>query len=322
MTFTIGCARLGLTIYFVDVEGGQATLVVTPAHQTLLIDTGYAGFDDRDPKRILAAARDAGVTRIDHLLVTHFHPDHEGGAASLSAKIPIGTFIDYGSLAETGDPDLVAAYETYRRTRDKAHHVMMKAGDRLPLDGLEADIVSADRQTIAEPLSGGGQPNPACSSFQPRADDPSENSRSGGVRLRYGAFRFFDPGDLSWNQIARLVCPTNLIGEVDVYLVAHHGNGDTNVPALVAALRPRVAVVNNGPRKGGVPTVLATWRHLDSLADLWQLHQSRFERADNAPADYLANIDDGATGYWLKLTAQPDGRFTIVNARTRFQKTY
>jgi hypothetical protein len=200
--------------------------------------------------------------------------------------------------------------------------VLARPGWRLPLDGVEVDVTSADGETLSAPLDGAGSENPACEGFEPHPADPSENARSTGLRLTYGRFRFLDPGDLSWNKIARLACPRNLVGPVDVYLVAHHGNADANVPALLAALKPRVAIVNNGPKKGAARTTMATLRHLEGLESLWQLHESRFEGVDNAPRDYIANVDDGETGYWLKLTAWPDGHFTIVNGRNGFTRRY
>jgi competence protein ComEC len=314
-------AQQALTIYFIDVEGGQSTLVVTPARESLLIDTGFGGFGDRDPRRILSAVQDAKLDHIDYLFLTHFHPDHAGGAPVLAAQIPIGTFIDYGSPRETS-VGTVLAFEAYARVRAKSQHLLVNPGDRLPLKGVDADVLSAKGVTISQPLAGAGQPNPACVGFARQPDDPTENAWSTGLRLQFGTFRFLDPGDLSWNKIAMLACPNNLVGQIDVYLVAHHGNADTNVPALLAAIHPRVAIVNNGPTKGGAPAALATLRHLDGLADLWQLHRSRNEGAENAPDDTIANLDDGETGYWLKLTAQNDGRFTIVNGRTGISRNY
>src|SRR5437667_8288787 len=236
-----------LDIYFIDVEGGQSTLVVTPAGQSLLIDTGYPEPAARDPDRIMAAVRDAHLARIDYLLITHLHEDHDGGAAELARRIPIGTFVDYGAPVETGK-DVVEAFAAYEQARARGRHIMPSPGDRLPLDGVVVDVVSAGGATLTKPLDGAGQPNPACAGFEPRPRDiTAENPRSIGVRVAFGAFRFLDLGDLGWNKLGELVCPNNLIGDVEVYLVAHHANGDANVPALLSALRPRVAIANNGP---------------------------------------------------------------------------
>src|SRR5580765_5555100 len=201
----------GLEFYFLDVEGGQSTLVVTPERQSLLIDTGYPGRNGRDPDRIMAAVHDAHIDRIDYLLITHFHEDHDGGAAELARRIPIGTFVDTGSPVETS-ADVVAAFTAYEQARGKGRHLVPKAGDRLPLRGVDVDIVSADGRTLTSGLTGAGQPNPACAAYTPRiADDTAENPRSLGVRLRYGAFRFVDLGDLVWNKQGDLVCPNNLV---------------------------------------------------------------------------------------------------------------
>src|SRR5207249_2225196 len=192
----------------------------------------------------------------------------------------------YGELRET-DPEMVAPFEAYKKLRAGARHVLARPGENIPLEGLELTIISADSQTLKAPVTAkAGEDNPACATFERRREDTSENGRSGGLWLRFGEFRLLDPGDLSWNGLAALVCPRNLIGGIDAYVVGHHGNADTNVPALLAAIKPRVAIVNNGPRKGGVTSTLATLRHLNGLAALWQLHQSRFDGADNAPDDY------------------------------------
>jgi beta-lactamase superfamily II metal-dependent hydrolase len=313
-----------LDIYFIDVEGGQSTLIVTPAGQTLLIDTGYPERDGRDPDRIMAAVRDAHVTRIDYLLITHFHEDHDGGAAELARRIPIGTFVDYGSPLETGS-DVVAAFTAYEGARRQGRHLVPNPGDRLPLEDLDVEVVSAAGAMLSKPLSGGGHTNAACAAFEPRIGGGMENPRSIGVRVRLGAFRFLDLGDLGWNKLGELACPNNLLGEADVYLVAHHGNGDANVPALLAALRPRVAVVNNGPYKGGTAGALATLRGLADIEGVWQLHRSLYQNVDNnSPDAFIANLDvddnDGAA--WIKLSASEDGSFSVANGRTGWTQVY
>jgi beta-lactamase superfamily II metal-dependent hydrolase len=312
-----------LNIYFIDVEGGQATLIVTPAGQSLLIDTGYPGLGGRDPDRIMAAVRDAHLARIDYLLVTHFHEDHNGGAAELSRRLPIGTFIDYGSPIETGS-EVVAAFAAYEQARKHGHHLVPGPGDRLPLDEVEVDVVSAGGATLTKALSGAGEENTACATFERRGESTTENPRSIGVRLRYGRFRFIDLGDLVWNKLGDLVCPTNMLGQVDAYLVAHHGNGDTNVPAALAAMRPRVAIVNNGPYKGGNPTVLAALRVLPGTDDVWQLHRSARQGDDQTYDPYIANLamDETDTAAWIRLSARDDGSFSVTNGRTGWTKTY
>ena len=317
--------RKTLDVFFIDVEGGQSTLVVTPTGQSLLIDAGYAGRGERDLNRVLDVAREAHVERIDRLLITHFHADHVGGVAALAARIPIGLFIDYGSpLGTPLGVDVMAArsFPPYENVRDESHHVQPKPGDRLPLDGVEATVVSAAGDVIKTPLPGAGQPNAACGDAGPDPDDGTENYRSIGVQIRYGEFTFLDLGDLSGDPLLKLVCPRNMIGPATVYLIAHHGNYDTSIPAVYAALRPRVAVMNNGPSKGGDPTALQVARRSPGLEGLWQLHVARSLDANNSETALVANVDDGSDGHWIKLSAAADGSFAIENGRTGVTKTY
>lgn len=330
--------RAPLQIYFIDVEGGQSTLVVTPQGETLLIDAGFAGeglidsvpgdaASPRDPGRILAAMRDAGVERIDYLLATHFHRDHIGGVPELARLVPVGTFIDYGAgyppaqrgLADTDAQD-VAAYDRYMAVRSRHRHVVPKPGDQLPLKGMRATVVSADRATLAIPLPGAGHPNPACRPYATQTHADDENQRSTGVLLEYGSFRFLDLGDLSAQPLFDLVCPLDRIGPVDVYLVAHHGNSTVADPATLAAWQPRAAIVNNAPRKGGrlaLLQMLASARGLDA----WQLHVSAEGGDANTAPERIANL--GAdSAWWLKVVAQADGSFTVANARTGIEKSY
>ncbi len=309
-----------LEIFFIDVEGGQSTLIVTAAGQSLLIDAGYNARGGRDPDRILAAIREAHIDRIDYLLVTHFHNDHVGGVPELASRIPIGMFIDYGMPLGT-DRMATGAFRAYEPVRNQYPHLQPRPGDRLPLKGVDADIVSASGTVLSKPLRGAGRTNAACEGFQDQPEDGTENFRSIGMRLRFGAFRFVDLGDLSGNTLAELVCPRNLLGEAAVYLIAHHGNYDSNVPAVVAALRPQVAIMNNGVTKGGAPEAFATLRRQTGL-DLWQLHASRNRGVENSDDAFIANVDEGSTAYWIKLTASDDGSFTVVNNRTGFAKRY
>jgi len=323
LAVTAASAEKRLDIYFIDVEGGQSTLIVTPAGQSLLIDAGYPDRGGRDPDRILSAVRDAGIRRIDYMLVTHFHEDHDGGVAELSRRIPIGTYVDYGAPTQTA-PEVVAAFAAYAQARAHGKHLQPSPGDRLPLNGLEVDIVAAGGRTLSKPLADGGQPNAACATFERRADNTTENPRSIGVLVQFGAFRFLDLGDLVWNRLGDLVCPVNLIGRADVYLLAHHGNPDANVPALLAAVEPRVAIVNNGAYKGGAASVLASLHQIAALEDVWQLHRSENDGAENFADQQIANLVDGAkdTAAWIKLAAGSDGSFSMTNARSGFQKDY
>ncbi len=322
--------RAGLEIYFIDVEGGQSTLVVTPDRQSLLIDTGWAGDGSavfrpgdphaaRDANRIVAAARDAGVARIDYLLITHFHPDHDGGVSELAQLMPIGVFIDHGAPSPqtaSNVPDAPAAFAAYEKVRaTAAAHLEPRPGERLPLSGIEATVVSSGGATLAAPLPGAGGRNRLCQGQAGAPRDPYENPRSTGVLIRYGAFRFLDVGDLTGEPLFALACPRDLIGPVDVYLVAHHGGPDAADPATFAAFRPRVAIMNNGVSKGGARATYQLLHGVPGLEDVWQLHLSAEAAESNFPDGYVANLDE-RSAWWIKLVASRDGSFRILNPRT------
>jgi beta-lactamase superfamily II metal-dependent hydrolase len=314
-----------LDIYFIDVEGGQSTLIATPAGESLLIDTGYAGNEARDARRIMAAVRDAGLKQIDYLLTTHFHPDHDGGVVELAKQIPIRTFIDHGgfdpaAVAATSAA-AVAAYEAYVAVRATGTHIDAKPYDRLPLKGLEVSFVASARATIAKPVAGAGAANAACPPTPPDPAEPLENPRSTGFHLRFGDFRFIDLGDLSGPPLHALVCPANLLGPIDAYLVPHHGGNDVSHPSLVAALTPRIAIVNNGRVKGGQARTFDMLHGSKGIEDVWQLHRSENEGVRNFPDSRIANLDE-TTGHWLKLSASPNGSFSVTNTRTGERKAY
>jgi competence protein ComEC len=327
--------RRTLDIYFIDVEGGQATLVVTPSGESLLIDAGFASDGTfasvpgdpakaRDANRVLDAARAAGVNAIDYLLLTHFHADHDGAIPELSHLIPIRTFVDHGTPgphAEERVPGTQAAFDAYARVRAGGRHLMPKPGDRIPLKGVETVVVSAAGETLQKPLAGAGGANAACSASAPAAQEPSENPRSSGVHLRFGRFTFLDVGDLSGAPLRSLVCPTNMIGPTDLYLVAHHGGPDAADGATFAAMAPRVAILNNGVKKGGSPEVLAALHQAPGLEDAWQLHRSLPPGARFFNDDRVANLDE-STSYWIKVSAKSDGSFVVTNGRTGATKAY
>jgi beta-lactamase superfamily II metal-dependent hydrolase len=331
----VRAARATLDIYFIDVEGGQSTLFVTPAGESLLVDTGFAGdgtFNSspgdparaRDAQRILAAARDAGVTRIDYLLITHFHADHDGGVVELAQLLPIGTFVDHGNVlpvAEENVKGTLQAFERYAAVRAKGRHLAPAPGARLPLKGVEASVVSAAGSTIVKPLAGAGTRTPGCAPNAPPPDEPNENPRSTGFQLRFGKFRVLDAGDLSGPPLFALACPTSLVGPIDVYVVAHHGGGDAADPATFAAFRPRVAVLNNGATKGGAPETFAALHAVPGMDDVWQLHRSTRTGARNFADNRIANLDE-STAHWIKVSARADGSFTVTNGRTGRGKDY
>jgi len=311
-----------LDIYFIDVEGGQATLIVTPARESLLVDTGYAGNNGRDAARIMAAVRDAGLDRIDYLLITHFHPDHDGGVVELARQVPIRTFIDHGDFGpgrEQAQPAVVAAYDAYVAVRAKGKHLEPKPGDRLPLKGVDVVFVTSAGETISKAIEGSAVPTPGCPSSAPPAAN-FENSRSTGFHLRFGEFRFVDLGDLAGQPLYSLLCPANKLGRLDAYLVPHHGGDDVSHPAYIAALHPRVAIMNNGQTKGGQAKTFETLR-ASKLEDVWQLHRSANAGVTNFADDRIANLDE-TTGHWLKLSASADGSFRVTNQRTAVTRNY
>jgi competence protein ComEC len=314
----------GLQIFFIDVEGGQATLVVTPAGESLLIDAGY-GRTSRDPDRIVAAARAAGIERIDYLLATHFHADHVGGVPELASRMPIGTFVDYGEPLGTpygADRMTLRSFATYEPVRRQSRHLRPQPGDRLPLAGIDAIVVSSGGALLSAPLSGGGQANDACATLEDHPEDGTENFRSLGVVLRFGRFTLVNLGDLSGNTLFELVCPHNLLGSASAYVIPHHGEYDTDSPAMYAALMPQVAIMNNGATKGGDPATFRTVHARPDL-DLWQLHASRHPGARNSPDERVANLtDDDCDGHWIRLVADEDGSFSITNGRTGSTTTY
>jgi beta-lactamase superfamily II metal-dependent hydrolase len=321
-----------LDIYFIDVEGGQATLVVTPRGESLLIDTGFAGpggtfssapgdpAQARDANRILAAARAGGVKRIDVLLITHFHADHDGGVTELSKLLPLRTFVDHDEPlpAVESVKGSLAAFGWYETVRARGRHIAAVPGQRLPLTGVTSVVVSSGGQTIAVPLPGAGRMNPDCGASAVPAEESNENPRSTGVLLTFGSFRFLDVGDLTGTPLFDLACPRDRIGPVDVYLVAHHGNADAADAGTFAAFRPRVAIVNNGERKGGAAKLLAALRTVPAM-ESWQLHRSA--AGENSSDQRIANLDE-STSYWIKISARDDGSFTLTNARTNESRSY
>lgn len=321
-----------LEIYFIDVEGGQATLFVSPTGESLLMDAGNPG--GRDAERILAAAKDAGVKQIDYLVVSHFHGDHIGGATEIAARLPIRNVVDYGSMVETSERGL-ALFNTYATMRGQARHIVAKAGERVPISGLDVTIAAADHAVVPKPLMGGGAANPLCGEFARKPEDKGENGRSVGIVIRYGRFSMLDLGDLTWNYEYDVVCPINRLGTVDVYLTTHHGLNLSGPRALVHAVRPRVAVMNNGPRKGASREAWTIVKTSPGLEDLWQLHYSEprppnpgFEETSasggaelNVPDEFIANLNE-TTAHYLKLSAWQDGGFEVTNPRTGFTKGY
>lgn len=303
----------GLEIYWVDVEGGAATLIVTPAGESVLVDTGWPG--TRDPERIAQAAREAGVSRIDHLVTTHWHGDHVGGVATLAARLPVGRYYDHG-FPEGKPSDIDAVLRAAYVLATGGHSTVPHAGDEIRLrqapgaPPVSLRVVTADGIVLGE-APGSPQTRPCAAPPPHRAipDDTSDNYRSLGLRLSFGGFDFIDLGDLTWNVEHKLVCPKNLLGVVDVYQVTHHGNDNSNNPALVAAVAPTVAVIDNGAKKGGAPAVYKLLRGTPSIKDVYQLHRNvATTAADNAPAELVANDEEACRGEWIRLRVDPPAK--------------
>jgi beta-lactamase superfamily II metal-dependent hydrolase len=341
--------RTTLDIYFIDTEGGQATLFVTPAGQSMLVDTGYAGTPGgpappsaqvpaspgsgpalppaRDADRIVAAMKEAGVNVLDFVVITHYHGDHVGGAADLAARVPIRHFYDHGPYTVELQPNRAAGFNLYKPIRDRARAIVPRPGDRVPLEGLDVQFVSAAGEllrTAMPGVPGAGAANPFCKGGILKTPDPTpENQESLGLVARFGLFRLLNLGDLTWNQEQRLVCPNNLLGTVDVFHTTRHGDPNSGAPQLVHALGARVAVMNNGERKGGAPAYWQVVRSAPGLEDLWQLHRSAAGGdAHNAPEALLANVNETDHGYSLKMSVRADGSFSMTNGRTGFVKEY
>ncbi|HEU4720276.1 MAG TPA: MBL fold metallo-hydrolase [Gemmatimonadaceae bacterium] len=333
-----------LDIYVADTEGGKAALYVAPSGETVLIDTGNPGARDGD--RIMAMLAAAGVKRIDHLISTHYHRDHVGGLAALAQRIPIAHFVDHGPNVE--NPEQVTGFRAaYDSLLAKAKHTVAKPGDRIAVAGLDWRIVQSAGTSIASPLAGAGATNAAtCATFERKPDParPDDNSQSVGSVITFGRFRVLDLGDLLWNNEHDLVCPRNMIGPVDLYMVTHHGLESSGSPQLVHSVRPRVAVMQNGATKGGAPVAFQILRTSPGLEDVWTLHWSYASGIEhNSPGAFIANVDSAsaiagvltaapgqrgggnqehAPAHYIKISARADGSFTVTNTRNGFSKKY
>lgn len=317
-------SRNTLQIYFVDVEGGQSTLFVTPDGKSLLIDTGWPGNEGRDANRIAAAAKDAGIKKIDFVLITHYHDDHVGGVPQLAAKIPVGAFIDHGELRETDDAAkrVFSAYQQMLAT-GKYKHITAKPGEVLPITGMQVRVVTADGEVVERALPGGGKQNGSCENAPKPPVDTTENPRSLGTLITFGKLRILDLGDLTGDKEMDLMCPVNKIGTVDIYVVSHHGSQPSGTPVLVHAIAPRVAIMDNGAKKGGSPQAWDVIEKSPGLENLWQLHYSEAGGNEHNVAEpFLANLQGPDTGNYLKITAAADGNFEVFNSRTRQTKKY
>ncbi len=313
--------RRGLDIYFIDTEGGAATLIVTPAHESVLIDCGNPGARDAD--RIYRTATErAGLDAIDHLLITHWHSDHYGGVERLAGRMPIRHFYDHGipdRLAEDPQnfPLLIQAYKKATQGKSKT----LRPGDELPLKQaqgappLHLRCVCAAGEVV--PDSAGAPENPVAREHEPMPEDKSDNANSLGFVLGYGGFRFLDLGDLTWNVEYKLIHPSDKLGLVDVYQVTHHGLDISSNPVLLKTVRPRVAVFNNGARKGGAPRVTTTLRRLPDIQAVYQMHRNvTVGPQENTDPDLIANADEDCAGEGIHLAVAADARSYTVSVGT------
>lgn len=321
-TSSVSANQKPLQIFFIDVEGGQATLFVGPSGQSLLVDTGWGYNAYRDSNRIVAVAKRVKIKKIDYVLITHYHADHVGGVPQLVAKMPVGTFIDHGPNREESNVTS-HLYSEYLAAISGSQHLQATPGEKLPLKGFEAVVVSADGNLITQPLEGAGQPNPFCSGVEQKATDPTENARSIGTVITFGRSRIVDLGDLTWAKELELMCPANKLGRADLLVVSHHGLSLSNSPALVHALAPRVAIFDNGAKKGAAASAWDVVKSSPGLEDIWQLHFADAGGAEhNAPDPFLANVTEADTGFYLEVTANADGSFEVYNSRNKYRKQY
>ena len=333
-----------LDVYVVDADGGKATLVVTPSGQAMVVDAGYAGYindksqviqpNDLDADRIIRVVKLAKVKQIDYLVVSHYHNDHAENVPKFVAKvgIPVRNFVDHGppqeqsQLAET-------IFKAYIGSIGKSKRITVKPGDTIPLKGVQVQVVAAAGETIRSPLAGAGAPNALCGAA-PARPDRGENPASIGLLWTFGKFRMSDFADLTKGKEYELMCPNNLLGTVDLYMVSHHGWDLSNSALLVHALHPQVAVMSNGAKKGNMPAVVQVLRNSPGLKDVWQIHYSvDGGKENNTSPDLIANpeeqpdprsfgfvLNDNAN--FIKISAREDGTFTVTNSRNGVSRTY
>ena len=330
-----------LQIAWIDVEGGAATLFVAPNRQSLLFDTGFPGNDDRDARRIAAAAKAMGLARIDHVVISHWHGDHVGALPALAKLLPLGEFYDHGDGVEPADRPLYEGYKAIAGT----HRHIVTPGETIALGDVRVRVLVAEGPVIAAAVNG-GTANPLCSNAVRQEPAGPENIRMVGLAINYGPFKMATLGDADWSRELELACPVNKLGRINLYTINRHGSLDNSgAPALLGAIQPQVVVVNNGPRKGlgqkveikyvtrpgetPAPYELNSYLRLARLAGIegiWQGHRSLLDAdaAHNTLPDMIANLEEGAAdqGHTITAAVSADGTFTVTNSRNGFAKTY
>jgi beta-lactamase superfamily II metal-dependent hydrolase len=317
-----------LDMYVIDVAG-KSSLFISPTGETMLIDAGVPA----TVERIVDACKALGVKKIDYLVVSHYDGDHVGGVPPLVAKVPVETFVDHGANVQL-NAGTIKNVDAYNALTAKAKHIVVKAGDKIPIKGFDALVVMAAGKAIAEPLKGAGQPNPACDTTErkiwgPNArgvvdnHDTNENSQAVVLLITYGKFRMLDPADLTWNKDRDLFCPMNRVGTVDLYMTANHGIENGNSPVMVNAVRARVVIADNAPNHGGTPDVFKIIEAAPGLEDYWQLNYSPAGgEHNNVAPNFIANGPGTPGGKWIKVSIEKDGTFTVTNTGNGFTKTY
>jgi beta-lactamase superfamily II metal-dependent hydrolase len=312
-----------LDVYDIDVEGGKSVLIVSPSGESMLFDVGWPGNDGRDSDRIVAAAKAAGLKQIDYLVISHYDIDHLGDVPLLLSKFPVKHIVDHGPMEAAKTPS--EQYKAYAAVRDRMDHFAVKPGDRIPIQGVDVLVVTAAGKHLDRPLAGAGAPNSLCATTPEEPARPSdvEDNMSIGLLFTLGTFRMVDLADLESAYDYKLMCPNNPIGSVDVYQVSIHGQDKGVSPVLAQALHARVALMGNGPRKGGAPQTWATLRGAPGMEDIWQVHYSLAGgKEHNPPEDFIANPDGADEAHWIKLSASSDGSFSVTNSRNGFSKSY
>jgi beta-lactamase superfamily II metal-dependent hydrolase len=313
-----------LDVYVIDACGGKAMIVATPEGETMLIDAGHPRQDNRDTKRVIETAKSLGISRFDYIVATHYDSDHSGNVASVDAIIPGRTFVDHGKplaeLANRSNRD----YDSYINAIGARKRISVKPGDTIPVKGLRITVVTSGGKAITRPLTQTAMPNEFAETTKPMSQ-LDHNIGSIGLLYEFGKFRMLDLADLLVSVEYKLLCPNNLLGNVDLFMVGHHGFKLSNSKFLIHAIAPKVSVMNNGPRKGGEAEVFELLKSSPGMQDIWQLHYA-FNAGEqmNSPEQFIANLEQEqlCQGKLIKISAKKDGSFAIINTRNNFSKTY